>query len=61
MTDCRQDSKTAAFLLEALHRKRAFDQDAATKLLRKELVSDDLARAALVCTYERRQHHEGTR
>ncbi|UOD29304.1 hypothetical protein INH39_28480 [Massilia violaceinigra] len=40
MSDRRQDGKTATLILETLHMKRAFDEDAAMKLLRKELVPD---------------------
>ena len=61
MTDRHQDSRTAALILEALRMKRAFHEESAMKLLRKELVPGDLARAALSGRYEHRQHHEGAR
>lgn len=61
MTDRRKDSKASALILEALRMKIAFDEESAMKLLRKELVPDGLARAALAGRYERRQHHEGAR
>ncbi|MDQ1920565.1 hypothetical protein [Massilia pseudoviolaceinigra] len=55
MNDRRQDRTTAALILEALHMKRAFDEDAALKLLHRKKVPEDLARSALVGPFERRQ------
>lgn len=54
MTEQRQGSKTAALILEALRMKRAFNEEAALKLLRQQLVPDDVAKTALADRYERR-------
>lgn len=55
MTDRRQDHKTADLIRSAPRMKRAFDEDAGLTLLRRQQVPDEVARAALSGTYERRQ------